>query len=55
MSATSPHTEPVHLLADLRELKLPAFAEHFSRVADEACEGETSICGGAGSPSRPGA
>ena len=29
-------TEPVHLLNDLRELKLPAFAEHWSRVADEA-------------------
>jgi len=28
-------TEPVHLLDDLRELKLPAFAEHWSRVADE--------------------
>ncbi len=29
-------TEPVHLLNDLRELKLPAFVEHWSRVADEA-------------------
>ena len=36
MSAPANHTEPVHLLADLRELKLPAFAEHYSRVADEA-------------------
>ena len=29
-------TEPVHLINDLRALKLPAFAEHYSRVADEA-------------------
>ena len=29
-------TEPVHLLSDLRELKLPSFVEHWSRVADEA-------------------
>ena len=29
-------TEPVHLLNDLRELKLPAFALHWSRVADQA-------------------
>jgi len=30
------HTEPVHLLDDLRELKLPAFVEHWSRLAEEA-------------------
>jgi len=28
--------EPVHLLDELRELKLPAFVEHWSRIADEA-------------------
>jgi len=39
MSAAAKHCEPVHLLADLRELKLPAFAEHYSRVADEARRG----------------
>jgi DNA replication protein DnaC len=36
MSAAASHAEPVHLLTDLRELKLPAFAEHWSRVAEEA-------------------
>jgi len=32
-------TEPPHLLADLRELKLPAFAEHWARLAEEAARG----------------
>lgn len=34
MSRTT--TEPPHLLADLRELKLPAFAAHWERLAEEA-------------------
>lgn len=29
-------TEPAHLLADLKELGLPAFSEHWRRVAEEA-------------------
>lgn len=29
-------TEPPHLAADLRELKLPAFAEHWRRLGEEA-------------------
>ncbi len=42
MSPSARHSEPAHLLADLRELKLPAFVEHFSRVADEAKRGRRS-------------
>jgi DNA replication protein DnaC len=28
-------TEPAHLMADLKELKLPAFAQHWSRLAED--------------------